>query len=564
MPLKNVDILKLFDSGQFIFFKWINEPNWPVEYVSNNVESIIGRSVEEFTTKQISYKSLIHPDDIGYVIKEVDDASANTSISSFTHRPYRVSVGDDIWRWIYDSTQIIRNEDGEVTHYLGYISDITETKKAMEEVNFFSTHDILTSLPNRVLFIDRVEQAIIRSRRYKQKFAILYLDIDNFKQINNSLGHNIGDKLLQRVSKKLTTALRERDTVSRQGGDEFFILLENIKDQENIKVVIEKLFSLTQYPFDIDNNQLYITYSIGVVLYPENGENVKNLLQHADNAMYQAKDVKNNSYSFFTLELYEKAKEKQEIYNQLHDALQKKEFSLVFQPKVDTYSEKVIGAEALIRWTSSELGFVAPDKFIPLAENTGLIVEIGKWVFQESCTALKHVHTLGHTDTIFSINVSAIEFKQANYVEQCLEIINKVGIEAKYIELELTETVLMDNQKLAISKMRELIDLGFKFAMDDFGTGFSSLSYLKNYPVSTVKIDREFINDLTQDTSSDAIVKVIIYFKEIFGVDIVAEGVETRDQLIFLRQEGCGIIQGYFFSKPLILNDYVDYLEKSL
>lgn len=555
------DILTLFDNGKFILFKWSSSKGWPVEYVSKNVLSLTGYSAKEFLDTKVQYMDLIHPDDISRLTQEIVDNTLNRT-DSFIHQPYRIKRRDNSYIWVYDSTAILRDSNGNISHYIGYLTDITETKETLERADHLITHDHLTSLPNLILFQDRVEQAILHAKREKSKFALLSLDIDNFRVINDSLGHTIGNKLLIKLSEAIQKVIRAKDSICRHGGDEFFILINSIKTEKDIRVIINKLFSLNKTPYLIDEHQIYINYSIGAVIYPDHGTTFHQLLQHVDNAMYDAKDKDRNSYKFFSQEIFEHMKQKQHLYSKLYNAIEHDEIKLVFQPKIDTQTKKVVGAEALVRWINRDDGFIPPDIFIPIAESSGQIVKLGRYIFQESCQRLKEILEYA-PEFVMAINISAVEFRKESFVHHCKKIVNELEIDPSSIELELTESVIMDSPDISIKKILILKEFGFKFAVDDFGTGYSSLSYLKDFPVDTIKIDISFIRAMLQDKNTLALVKIIIGFNQIFNVKIVAEGVEVDAEYNILKKEGCDIIQGYLFSKPLPYNELENFIQKN-
>ena len=557
----NVDILSLFDNGKIILFKWKNEENWPVEYVSQNILELTGYNALEFTSSKVTYASLIHKDDLEQVFKEVtENSSSDIKVEVFTHKPYRIKTKNDTYTWVQDTTKIVRNEQDEIINYIGYITDITETINALNHVKYFSTHDQLTNLPNLILFKDRVEQLIISARRDKKSFALLYIDIDNFRSINDTLGHEVGNKLLVRLSEVLIEAFREKDSICRHSGDEFFLLLEDIKNKNDILTVINKLFALNQKPFHIDGNDIFISYSVGVVMFPDNGDSFEELFKFVDNAMYDAKNRTKNSYSFFSKDQYDRMIQKQYLHSKLHNAIENDEIFLMFQPKIDLKTNQIVSAEALVRWENKEDGFIGPNIFIPIAEDSGYILKLGNYIFQQSCLMLKNILKT-NPDFLMSINISTIEFEKENFVQNCIDIITAVEVNPKNIELELTESVLLESPKESTLKITELKKLGFKFAIDDFGTGYSSLSYLKDFDFDTIKIDMSFISQMLEDKNTLALVKIIVGFNQIFNVKIVAEGVETQEEWKILEEYQCDMIQGYFFSKPLKEKEFLSLLE---
>ncbi len=470
----------------------------------------------------------------------------------------RTKTGEIYAEWLSIST--ILDKEGEVENYIALFSDITETKLISERVEFLAHHDALTALPNRVLFQDRMHQSIVNAERQKSKVALLYLDIDHFKSVNDSLGHRIGDLLLKQVVTRLQETLRQGDTISRQGGDEFLILIDSMSDFSPVMCVIEKIAKSMKIPFNIDEHQIHTSTSIGIAIYPDDGNDFDTLLQHADTAMYHAKNSGRNTYHFFTSEMHAKAKQKHFMQNYLHDAIPNKELHLRFQPQYCLHSKQIIGVEALLRWNSEILGSVPPELFIPVSEENGQIIEIGNWVFKEACLQLKQLRSLGYLDITMAVNISALQFKQANFISNLLSIIEEVGVPAANIELELTESILISNIQRNLDTLTALKEAGFKLAIDDFGTGYSSLSYLKRFPADVLKIDRAFISDIIENESDKSIVNAIIGLCKNFNLKVIAEGVETAAQFEHLQQQGCDIIQGYFFSKPLSSQELLNKL----
>ncbi len=461
----------------------------------------------------------------------------------------RTKTGELYAEWLSIST--ILDKEGDVENYIALFSDITETKLISERVEFLAHHDALTALPNRVLFQDRMHQSIVNAGRQNSKVALLYLDIDHFKSVNDSLGHRIGDLLLKQVVTRLQETLRQGDTISRQGGDEFLILIDNMSDVSPVMCVIEKIAKSMKVSFNIDEHQIHTSTSIGIAIYPDDGNDFDTLLQHADTAMYHAKNSGRNTYHFFTSEMHAKARQKHFMQNYLHDAIPNKELCLRFQPQYCLHSKQVIGVEALLRWNSEVLGSVPPEQFIPVSEENGQIIEIGNWVMREACLQLKQLRDLGHSGITMAVNISALQFKQANFITNLLSIIEETGVPAANLELELTESILISNIQRNLDTLTALKEAGFKLAIDDFGTGYSSLSYLKRFPADVLKIDRAFISDIIEDESDKSIVNAIIGLCKNFNLKVIAEGVETAAQFEHLQQQGCDIIQGYFFSKPL-------------
>jgi len=451
--------------------------------------------------------------------------------------------------WLSIST--VTDVRGAITHYIGWLADISERKSADERIRYLAQYDALTGLPNRALFQDRLLQAMANAQRDGEKFAVLFLDLDRFKTINDSLGHPIGDRLLQQAAARLTASVRPIDTVSRQGGDEFVIILLQIKNAADPALLAQKILTSISQPYDIDDLELHVTPSIGIAIYPEDGRDTESLIKNADAAMYHAKENGRNNYQYFTENLNARAFERLSLENSLRRALERREFLLHYQPLVNLGSGAIIGAEALIRWQHPDFGLVPPDKFIPVAEDCGLIVPIGEWVIQEACRQNKAWQDAGLAPIPVAVNISALQFRQKNLEEVIQRILTESGLAAGHLEIELTESVIMKGAESTVETLLRFKKMGLRLSVDDFGTGYSSLSYLKRFPIDKLKIDRSFVRDVSIDPDDAAIASAIIAMAHRLRLRVIAEGVESQDQLDFLRQEGCDEAQGYHYSKPL-------------
>ncbi len=461
---------------------------------------------------------------------------------------------------IEDSTSPIHNLDGKLTGVVIVFNDVSETKELSLKMAHLAQHDFLTDLPNRVLLNDRISQAIALAMRSGTQLAVLFLDLDNFKQINDSLGHETGDKVLQSVAKRLNQCVRSSDTISRIGGDEFVILLREDKSAEDAVLTAEKILASMILPHSINNNDLYLTTSIGISIYPTDGLNAETLIKNADTAMYHVKNNGSNNYQFFKTKMNIRAAEKQFIETNLRLALENKEFTLRFQPKVNLNSGKITGAEALLRWDHPEWGEVTPEKFIPIAEDCGLILPIGRWVLREACAQAKRWINAGLQPIAVAVNISAKEFKQNNFVEYIRKTLYDTKLEAHYLELEITESSLMCDAESSITILSELKKLGVKIAVDDFGTGYSSLSYLKKFPIDVLKIDQSFVHDIASENDNGIIVSAVISMGNSLNLRVIAEGVENQMQLSFLKLQHCEEGQGYLFSKSLMAEQFTALL----
>ncbi len=457
------------------------------------------------------------------------------------------------------SINVVKDEQGIVTHYISISTDISERKEYDRNIHFLAYYDVLTGLPNRSLLRDRLGQLIAAAARDSRQFALMFLDLDRFKYINDSMGHSVGDKLLQSVAQRLQGCVRDGDTVSRIGGDEFIVLLPDV-GRADVEVVADKLLKTLSAPFDL-NGQAISTYgSIGIALFPEHAGDIDMLMKNADAAMYSAKESGRNNYKFFTPEMHFRANQVFQMEKDLHVALAQEQFVLVYQPQVDLAGGHVCGAEALIRWHHPEKGFISPGEFIPVAEETGQIVAIGEWVLRTACATFAAWQRQGMAQFPVAVNMSIRQLNQPNLAEMVESILRETGLAPEWLELEITEGIMMGDTKVAMAFMQRMHEIGVKMAIDDFGTGFSSLSYLKNLRVHKLKIDQSFVRDIETDESDAAIVRSIISLGHRLDLEVIAEGVETAEQLDFLRIRGCDQMQGYLFSKPLPPAELVRFL----
>ncbi|MEN9864909.1 MAG: hypothetical protein RL748_499, partial [Pseudomonadota bacterium] len=412
----------------------------------------------------------------------------------------------------------------------------------------------LTGLPNRALFNDRLAHAMQRSAREHQQLALLFIDLDRFKNVNDSLGHHIGDELLKQVALALIDKVRDGDTLARLGGDEFILLLENVDGQYGATIVAEKLMSVFEHPFIIVGHELFVTCSVGVSLFPADGVDLNMLIRNADVAMYQSKAHGRNAYRFYSAEMMGEGIERLRLESMLRRSIEKNEIFLNFQPQVEIESGRLVGVEALVRWQHPELGMVPPIKFIPLAEDTGFINQLGQWVLFESCRQMLRWQEAGLYVPKIAVNLSVKQFERGSIVSMVSEILAETGLEPQRLQLEVTESLIM-NTGDAFVFINDLHAIGVGLAIDDFGTGYSSLAYLKQLPVQTLKIDRSFIKDISTDANDEAIATAIIQLGKSLNLSVVAEGVETQEQIDFLLRQGCNLAQGYFFSRPLLPQD---------
>ena len=471
---------------------------------------------------------------------------------------------------IYLETRFVPRDN---TSVLAIVRDITNRKNSEEKIFNLAYYDELTELPNRQLFTQSLERTIATAQRDGRQFAVLFVDLDRFKRINDTLGHGVGDELLKEVAGRLEKCTRSTDSVSRVdssedsgiklarlGGDEFVIKLDDVDNAETVSAIASRIISALTPPFSCEGHQFVVTPSIGIALYPQDGQTGEELLMNADSAMYRAKYHGRNNYKFYSETMRTKSLHRLDLENQIRKAIDNGQFELHYQPKVDAETWSLVGAEALLRWNHPERGRIAPDDFIPVAEETGLIVPIGQWVLREACKQVREWSTLPLGAIPVSVNISSHQFASDSLVDDVLDAVSGAGIDALLLELEITESVLLQDADNTLNALQQLKKAGVALSVDDFGTGYSSLGYLKRFPIDTLKIDRSFVKDLHYDTDDAAICAAILAMAQQLALNVVAEGVETEEQLEFLRRHGCNQIQGYLCSKPLSVHDFAAML----
>lgn len=435
-----------------------------------------------------------------------------------------------------------------------------ELRSKQNRLDYLAHHDTLTGLPNRLLFHDRLHHAITKARRTQNTVALLFLDLDRFKNINDSLGHESGDRLLQQVAERLTDIMRESDTLARLGGDEFVIALEQNTASHEIITVAQKILETLSTAYHINKQELYITVSIGISLFPANGLTAETLMKNADVAMYRAKDKGRNTFQFFTEDMNKRAKESLFLENNLRKAIDNQELVLYYQPQVEIISGKITGMEALVRWHHPKLGIIPPSKFIPMAEETGLIIPLGKWVLNAACQQTLKWQQVGCYPGKVAVNISPRQLRQSDLAKTVAQALADSGLDAKWLELEITENVLVDDLTPTIAVMEELNAMGVSLAIDDFGTGYSSLNYLHRFPLSKLKIDQSFVQSIGEPMGKYAIVEAIIALARALDLEVIAEGIENRAHIAFLLNHGCRYGQGFYFSKPLPKKTFEQFL----
>jgi diguanylate cyclase (GGDEF)-like protein/PAS domain S-box-containing protein len=501
------------------------------------------------------FLNVVHPEERVYV--------DNLYLESFqTKIPFdtihRLLMKDGRIKYIHVRGETFYNQNGTLLKTIGTIQDVSERKLIEKRMEYMAHHDALSGLPNRVLIKDRAIQIIERAKRYDKKVALLFVDLDGFKTINDTFGHSVGDILLKNVASRLQGCIRASDTISRQGGDEFLIILPDIVDEEDVKSIADKLINDFKISFNINDNLISTSASIGVAFYPEHGTNFEQLLQSADAAMYKAKETGKNTYCFYSQQMKHNLLGIFKMQNDLKSAILNGEFILYYQPQIDLKENKIVGVEALVRWNHPELGLVPPMSFIPIAESTGLIVPIGEWIIKEACSQAAVWNQEGK-ELVIAVNISAVQFQRGNLLEVVKDTLKISGLSAKYLELELTESLLINDTENVLETVKTIKELGVQLSIDDFGTGYSSLAYLKRFAVDKLKIDQSFVRDILNDKDDATIVKTIIQMAKSFNLKTIAEGVEDKEVLDVIKEFGCEEVQGYYFAKPMCAEDFEQY-----
>jgi len=459
---------------------------------------------------------------------------------------------------IWSTIKAIKDKDDNVVNYIAVQNDLREIESVQEKIDYLAYHDQLTGLFNRAHFEEYLEHALLIAKRKQEKIALLFIDLDRFKIINDTLGHDIGDKVLIEVAKRLKQTLRESDFISRWGGDEFVVILENTLTTANSAKIASHLLNVLKEPIKVNSHILTITASIGIALYPENGDNSSSLIKHADSAMYLAKDTGKNQFQYYTKSLSKEIQSKLDIDIALRNALVEKEFYLLFQPQYNLKTKSLVSLEALIRWKNQNQELIYPDRFIPVAEENGLIVDIGYFVFEESCKALKSMRKNGLDVHYIAVNVASMQFKEIDLLNIFLSLLVKYNLQPSDIEIEITERFVMEPTFENMRLLQSFRDKGFRISIDDFGTGYSSMAYLKNLPADTIKIDKTFVDDIEKENSDDVIIKAILALTKTLGYSVVAEGIERVEEEKFLQENGCDYGQGYLFSRPISCEQVIE------
>ena len=501
------------------------------------------------------YFNTIHPEDRTTLETVFDDSVQNKLPYEITHR---LLMSDGRIKYIEERGKTIYDGSGNPLRSIGTVQDITERKVFEKQIEFMALHDALTGLPNQALAKVHTEKIIDKAQSTQSKMAILFIDLDGFKDINDSLGHSMGDLLLKMVASRLMEGIGIKDILSRQGGDEFLLILTDIKEANDVINITEKLLETFEDSFQVHNHFLSLSASIGVSLYPDHGETFETLLKCADTAMYKAKEQGKNGYCFYTQQMNHNLIGQFKLQNDLKSALQNNEFILHYQPQIDLSNNSITGAEALIRWRHPQLGMIPPMSFIPIAESSGLIIQIGQWVIEEACAQAALWHRNG-VEISVAVNISAVQFRRGNLETIILKALTQSGLNPRYLELELTESIMMHDIESTLQTVHNLKELGIQLSIDDFGTGYSSLAYLKRFAVDKLKIDQSFVRDILNDPEDAAIVQTIIHMGKTLKLKTIAEGVEDANALALIESYGCDEVQGYHFAKPLEASEFEHY-----
>jgi diguanylate cyclase (GGDEF)-like protein/PAS domain S-box-containing protein len=525
-------------------------------HVNRRLCDMLGYTKEELL--QLTVKQISHPEDVSVTDRDAQRLRAGEIDSVKIEKRYLRKDGTPIWVRITIASK--REPDGRPSHDISVVEDISERKQAEDRVQYLATHDEMTNLPNRAMFGQLLAHAIEHGRRYRRRFAVLFIDLDRFKVINDSLGHDAGDELLKVMALRLRESLRSSDIVARLGGDEFVVLVEELSERHLAATVARNILSVAMKPVEILGQECRVTASIGISVFPDDAQDAKTLMKNADMAMYRAKEDGKNNYQFYSPDISALSVERLVVENHLRHALERHELSLHYQAKVDFKTGEIRGVEALLRWFNPELGSLPPARFIPIAEDCGLIVPIGRWAMKAACAQGATWLRDGLPPVCMAINISPRQFQDPNLISDIVQLLEETGLPPHFVEFEITESMIMHDMEVAIERLSAMKDLGVRVAIDDFGTGYSSLAQLKRFPIDTLKVDRSFIRDIPGNKEDRAITEAIISMGRNLGVVVVAEGVETAEQQTFLKRLACDEMQGFYFSRPTDPDTFADLL----
>lgn len=547
---------RLIDNLKHYYFFYTHDADGVFNYASDSITEMLGYTKEEFFNH---YETYLTDDPMNVLVEEKTDKA----LAGEPQEPYRVSIyhKDGSVRILEVMEQPVFDKSGKVVEVEGIARDITDIIETQKELNYLAQHDSLTGIFNRMNLYTQMEHVIASSKRDQSKFAVLFLDLDHFKNINDTLGHNIGDMLLQQVVARIKPNIRDEDLFSRLGGDEFVIVLTRISEN-HLTNVIHKIMELLREEYRIDDHTLKISSSVGIALYPDDGSDTMTLMKNADIAMYKAKKTGRDNFSFFTDAMNAEIQNEMRMEMDMSRALENNEFIFHFQPKVETKSNRIIGAEALIRWNHPQDGLIYPDQFIPLAENNGFIIKLGRWVIEEGCRAIGEFNRAGRGDLHLSINLSTYQIQNDDIAAVIKEAMAINKITAGQLFVEITESVMLKRTDMTIEVLQKIKAMGVNICLDDFGTGYSSLSYLHQFPVDSIKIDKSFVNLIKKDGSRAVLLDTIIAMGETLDLNIIAEGVEEEYQRDYLLKKECAYYQGYLFSRPIDIESYLKLIQK--
>lgn len=529
-----------------------------IEYVNHKFMQVTDYEQQELTSLKIG--KLLRKVKAFSLYRDVVKSLATKQMMNSLEFKFQTKFGHIKWQVLTIIKNV--NDEGQLTHYITFLEDVTERKQKEETIEHMAFYDQLTDLPNRAMFDSRLKLAIKHAYRSGDKVAVGLVDLDRFKNINDTLGHAVGDDFIKLVGQRLFECLEENHTLARMGGDEFMILLTDIKNFKDVFKTIQNIMDTFNSPFLFANQELHIKASMGIALFPEDGDDAQSLVKNADTALHEAKNLGRNHYKFYTAKLNASAFEQLTLETALRQALELEQFAVYYQPQVNLKTGKIIGMEALVRWMHPEMGLVPPVQFIPLAEETGLIVPLGEWVLRTACQQTLSWQQMGFAPLRLAVNLSARQFQEPELVETVLGICKQTGLAPQSLELEITESILMKDISIATMILKWLNKKGVRIAIDDFGTGYSSLAYLKKFPINNLKIDRSFIRDCLTNKDDAAIVSSIASIANNLNLKIIAEGVETEDQLKFINDVGCNEIQGYYFSPPVPPAEFAQMLKQ--
>ncbi|MSO54844.1 MAG: EAL domain-containing protein, partial [Rhodospirillales bacterium] len=535
----------------------IADSQFNVTSVNPAFTDITGYSAEDVIGKQPPFLEVLKADPVNH-------AKMRKAIQRLGHWEGEIwnkrKNGDDYAESL--SISSINDDDGRVRQYAALIGDITKRKQDEEHIRYQANFDSLTGLPNRTLFVDRLTQALVAMGRKGKKLALMFIDLDGFKLVNDTMGHDIGDLLLKEAAVRLSACVRSGDTVARLGGDEFTVIMPDLADPRNAPMVAQRTLDSLAKPFVLEGQEAFVSGSIGITIFPDDAGDANELLRKADAAMYRAKERGKANYQFFTADLNEEVRQRLILRNNLVKAIERNEMSLHFQPKIELKTRKISGLEALMRWNNAELGSVPPSRFIPVLEESGMALEFGRWVVQSALDQFKAIVASGLPPLRIAINLTTRQLREPRFVSFIERALSDNNLSPDCLEIEVTEMMLMSDSSRNVTALGKLHDLGIRIAMDDFGTGYSSLVYLKRYPIDTIKIDRSFIANITKDPSDAEVVRAIIGMGQSLRRRVAAEGVETEEQLVLLSEYACDEAQGYAITPPLSGEDLIKYLKK--